>query len=532
MSRPNYAACVVALIALGGLLRIAFYTGPIGSDDSSYYAFAQQILDHGQISELNHHAARLVFLLTIGAIAALAGSIFWGLLLNIALSLFNAWMIYRVIKQRWGEAIGLVGLVMMLFAANDIIYASVLTPDILLSTLMLSAIVLVYGAESQRVSGFTPWRALAAGILTGLAYSTKDNGILLAPPMLAWAILDARGGPIATRLRSAGTYLAGLAVVFVLVGGGYWLLAGDFWYRQHAIVQVHNATIVEAADLHQFVQNGYWALMEGLRGHDGWMFGMILVVGAFAACMLMILERGCSGLAWVAGFFLLYTFFGSSSLTRYVNLPFQDRYLLPFLPMASLCVADLMGRLRGHWSAHPKLVAAIASGLLATHVYGGVRVAAQESGTIASHSYYCNVATAIDILATRGAAVHVDQVTFWHLRHFVPPSQLREVRVLTTTSTLEPGYYIVNNVFRKEYRSDPQHAVIMMHTTAAELNLFDRIQARPVVMELQSECSAVARFMPAHAGRVATRRAVLVYEGDQMTAHSPNRSGPERGTGR
>ena len=90
-SNPNYITPTLAvLLTAGFFLRLLFYTGPIGSDDLSYFHFADKLLRGQSFAEadpedLAHQGGRLVFVALVGVPAAWLGHVDFGAFANILL---------------------------------------------------------------------------------------------------------------------------------------------------------------------------------------------------------------------------------------------------------------------------------------------------------------------------------------------------------------------------------------------------------------------------------------------------------------
>lgn len=72
------------------------------------------------------------------------------------------------------------------------------------------------------------WLMLAAGAVLGLFALTRENALVLAPIVLAWALLQFRAAAMVRRGLWAGAVLLGLALVLAPVGLRNWQVGGEF----------------------------------------------------------------------------------------------------------------------------------------------------------------------------------------------------------------------------------------------------------------------------------------------------------------
>jgi 4-amino-4-deoxy-L-arabinose transferase-like glycosyltransferase len=427
-----YAVAIALLTLIGLVLRLTFFNGPVGSDDIRYFQSARDIVHGGRIIALDHATSRLAFLLVVGAPAALAGSIFVAGLVNIVVSVVTQVVASIFAFRELGPRAGVVVAAVLAFDGLALSYSGMLMPDNLLALLFLVCAILLYLAERA-----APARALVlflwAGVAAGAAYSSKDTGILLLPPAFAWALWQPNR-PLRERLACCATFAAGFAGVWVMEGLYFLLRAGDFLYKPHALAAAHNSQMQPAHGLIDFVRHGWWNLAHVRR--SVWLSGVPLLVGA--VCWLLVLwpRRRTAVFALIGAFVTAFLLFGTSSFSRLVNLPYQERYLIPVLPCVAIVLADVLERWRA--ATRAPVLAAIA---LACCV-GGFVGAQQRSGRLYFTEGLRNAAIAVKALPNDGRPVLAASQIRLGVSFYLTPSVASRVHDARDYPRGSAGYYL------------------------------------------------------------------------------------------
>jgi hypothetical protein len=425
------AICFVTLIGLG--LRLAFANGPVGSDDTLYFDAARWIVHGDRIPKLDHAYSRLILLLVVGGPGALAGSMYVCGVINIFVSttaqIVTSIFAYRAVSAR----AGLITAIVLAFDGLSISYSGGLWPDDLLSLASVLCAIAVFRAVRSDPSRSVRMTALA-GLAAGVAYSVKDTGILLIPPVV---LFIAMWGGFSLRRR------AGLLATFLLFFAGLWAAegvfylarAGDFFYRVHAIARVHNASIVPASGVKDFLHRGYWNLAS--TAYSVWMMALPLLIGS--VCWLALLRRRDETTVFglIGGFVAFYLFFGTSSLVRLVNLPFQERYFIPLVPFIVLSFVILLERVAA--PVRREAMALVALGVVC--LAGGVAEASTRSGTLYFTEGLRNAALAARQIPKDGRPIYATDLTRVGLEAYVPPETFVRLRSWSGAGS-PPGYYI------------------------------------------------------------------------------------------
>jgi 4-amino-4-deoxy-L-arabinose transferase-like glycosyltransferase len=425
-------AAIVLLTILGLVLRLTFFNGPVGSDDSRYYLSAQMIVHGGRITVLDHATSRLALLLLVGAPAALAGSIFVAGLVNVVVSVVTQLVASVFAFRQIGPRAGVVVAVVLAFDGLALTYSGMFMPDNPLALFTLVCGILLYRADGATMrSALVSF--LLAGAAAGAAYSTKDTGILLLVPAIVWALWQT-DRPLRDRLALCVAFTAGFVPVWVMEGLFFLARAGDFLYKPHALATAHNAGIKPSHGLIEFARRGWWNVAEVHR--SVWLTAVPLVVGIICWVRLLLPRRRTTVFALIGGFVAAYLFVGTSSFSRLVNLPYQERYFIPVIPCVAIALADVLERWRGGPRASWLAALAVAC------FVGGVVGAGARSGRLYFTEGMRNAAIAVNALPDDGRPVLAAAQIRWGVIHYLTPLAARRVHDATDYPKGTPGYYL------------------------------------------------------------------------------------------
>ena len=402
----------VCLLLLAPVVRLALLTGPAGSDDLNYFHFSQQLAHLEPFTQLHHHAGRLVFLLLVGVPAALFGSITSGAIVNVVVLSLRDLLVVWFVRRETDTPCAAIAAAVVSLNAISATYAGIMIPDPLMSLLMFASAIAVYEALSRTATARGRTIALA-GALAAMSYSAKDPGILMTAPSMIW-ILVAPGFALRERVRLGVLYVAGLVTVALLEMVAYHFISGDFLYRTHAISKVHNAVIVEQPNLLAFLHAIYWNLRLVTAfevASTGVLIASGLVFVAALAARARLMFFSATGL-----FIGLYLIFGSSSFTRWMPLPIQDRYFEPLVAFLAVSAAALTHRWRSRYGAKSIRLAAAAVALM---VVGSLPAVAANAGDVAFSGIGRNAGIALR--AVRAARPDVPIVVSPMLHRMIEP---------------------------------------------------------------------------------------------------------------
>lgn len=168
----------IVLIALA--LRIACYTGPIGSDDHDYYLAAHQIVEGNYGSDDKYWKTRFGMILPIAASYELFGTNeFAADVWPMVSSLGAVVLCYLLGKSLLDAKTGLLASLLLAFYPLDIHYSGLILPDIPLSFLMAASVfAFLRGSQSER---YGPILFFLSGLFLAIAYSCRSMAVILLP---------------------------------------------------------------------------------------------------------------------------------------------------------------------------------------------------------------------------------------------------------------------------------------------------------------------------------------------------------------
>jgi 4-amino-4-deoxy-L-arabinose transferase-like glycosyltransferase len=336
VERRQWVILAAAVFTAALVVRLACFTGLIASDDLGYAGYARQISEGTYRLEPHHYAMRYGVIVPLAVCYGLFGIHEWTTVaLPLLCSSLAAALAALVAARLAGlSAAWVTGLLMVTFPV-DVRYASVLVPESFLQVILLAAALLFLRAETQnsRLLG------LAAGVLLGLAYLTKEPGGFVAVAFFAFALLR-------RQWRLAFALAAGVAFVMAGELAWYWSQSGDPLFRLHAMaVQKRSAMAVAANEgLSYRLWKAYPRMMLLPNVH----FGLHSLVALGLAAIVVL--RGKSFKApWVllllwAILPFLYLNFGTYNLSYYRVLPPFPRYIsLVYPPLFVLAAMVSLG---------------------------------------------------------------------------------------------------------------------------------------------------------------------------------------------
>ena len=331
---------ITGLIAIALLIRLACYTGLVGSDDLLYAHHAHQISDGTYRLVPEHHGLRFGIIAPVALVYKLFGFHEWTtVVLPLLFSSLAVAMTAMIALRLSGlYSAWVAGLFMATFPL-EVRFASSLVPEPFLQITMLAGVLLFLLAERRNSGAF----GLAAGAFFALAYLTKEPGALAAAAFFAFALLR-------RRWQLALSLLAGGALVVAVEMAWYWSQSGDPLYRLHAM-DIHNTRAMKI-EANQDRAYRLWKAYPAQMLVPSIQFGLHSLV-ALGLSAIALLRWKSSKAVWLlllwASLPFLYLNFGTSSFSSYVLLPVQGRYLsLIYPPLFVVAAMALSGWVRGH----------------------------------------------------------------------------------------------------------------------------------------------------------------------------------------
>jgi hypothetical protein len=316
---------VAVVLAFAGLLRAAFFSGGLGTDEIVYLSQAYHLLDgdFGKASYIgairygiNGFQALSIRLFGTGVTGA-AGLYF-------ACSLGNVLLTYWFAHHLWGRRAAIWAATAIAVLPIDVAVAGSLNPDPYLALFISASIVTFYFAEQEN----RPSLYFLAGILAGWVFWIKEEVIVFG---LVFILLACANRPWRTgRLWFAlGGLLCGIADLMF-----FWTVYGDALYQYHIARNDFGEWMATqpTAEMSSLAYFRYLFVNIYHTGILGWL--------ALAGGVLMLRREGEPGrrfiLIWAAGLLLIFSVL-PVSLSPLALIRKQANYMEIFLlPLALL----------------------------------------------------------------------------------------------------------------------------------------------------------------------------------------------------
>ncbi len=322
------------LFILALLVRIACFTGIVGSDDICYSYFSQFIAQGLIGPEASHLGLRVGLTFPVGLSYWLFGIGEWTtILVPLLASALSVPVLVAIGNKLFPmPAALLAGLLLMTFPTH-VAWATILVPEPLMELCVLIG-VLVYLEAREAGEKWVP--RMLVGVCFGLAYLVKEAGLFVGIAFILFSIFD-------QKWKLAFGIAVGMASVGLLEVAYYFSQTGDLLFRAHVIAR--------SQELYAAAVGGNvpttWRLFKAypymmlVPSKD---FGLHSLLALMLAGAYMIFVR--SAIVWMlvtwAAVPMLYLNFGSSSLADYQPVFISERYIgLVFPPLFLLAGAAL-----------------------------------------------------------------------------------------------------------------------------------------------------------------------------------------------
>lgn len=347
----------IALTLLALALNAYFYSGFYMSDDISYLDGIQRLAAGEKLEAANIAHTRLALIFPAAFVYWLSGS----LTLTIAsFCLYHPVVVGLTVlagRVAFGRRAAVLSAAMVTLAPVYYFYGGAVLPDNGLSMWLALLLLLVLVTVKEGASGKLSRRRelclwATAGVLTGIAYSAKEPGLIMAVPVAGAIALSCvpRWGWRWSWVAVGGYGLA-LALMLVIEALVLRATTGEWTFR--LVSGVGNAENVEAL-LERVNRQGRWPLQRlhflATRLTPFFLpFGLLLMIGANAAALFLFRGAARRFTLVAIGFSLwplLYLTLGTTNFTRYLPPPIQHaRYYAICVIPALLVTGAVMAHL-------------------------------------------------------------------------------------------------------------------------------------------------------------------------------------------
>lgn len=347
---------LLGIFVLNVLLKWHFFSGLTQADDYSYgvYSYSFFRLPLPWDMTMDFRALRLALLLPVSLLFTfLPPNEFVAVLWPMTASFGIIALVFLIGRKLYGPWAGVLAAFVMATLPGDVIYGTMLLPDVLAPFFMVLAVWCFLNAESG--AGRAPlWWYLAAGAAVFLAFNTRENSYYFMLFFLPFAFSGARW--------KRGLYMIGVgfSVPLVLLYAFYAFKSGDFLFNLHLAANQRDP-LIKSGYIPPNSKNWYrcfFYMFPGFFrgiGQGQWassLFGFTFYAGL--PCLLYaavkgLVKRDRKPLLAAWWFLLGYLFieYGTISFSSYHMMLKLPRFLLTITPPLALAcgltLADAFG---------------------------------------------------------------------------------------------------------------------------------------------------------------------------------------------
>jgi 4-amino-4-deoxy-L-arabinose transferase-like glycosyltransferase len=211
--RDHRGAVTFVMVGLGLRIGWLLYARPEPvSDYQVYVALAETLLDD-RFFGLDAPSAFWLpgYPTFLAALMLVSRSVVWLSVVNVVLSTLACVLVYLLARKVTGrEGVAVAATAVCALTPGFVLYAPVLGTEQLFVVLFLVAVLLALG-----IRGPSPWRALATGLVAGLAALTRGEMLFYLPILLAFVWFTSGMRPTMRRVQQCAVLVAGVAIVVV-----------------------------------------------------------------------------------------------------------------------------------------------------------------------------------------------------------------------------------------------------------------------------------------------------------------------------
>ena len=356
MTPAGWWALALILFA-SAVVDLVFFTGLYASDDLSYLRAAERLLNGGFRSNPALGEMRLTMVgwnalvstLTGGNIQLVAASyIIWHQLLNACAFALGA--------RLFRSGVGLLAAYLSALVPVHVISSTMVLPDLQMALWMGASLLAFQEAcrcRTRDAAGTARVLLLLAGACVGLAYMTKESGLVALPFYLGfWLVSEfqharkrGRAFPSWNAISHGACFAIGFFVIFVGESVALSILTGGPFMRLGWTVETIAPSRIERVQEIGFDPLVRWQRVTAILREGDFMPTTLtgLVVCGLVGFPLLIRR------AWSLYLFPVWVFayltWGSMSLTQYVPPYIKTRYYIPLLPFLLIIACAVLWRL-------------------------------------------------------------------------------------------------------------------------------------------------------------------------------------------
>ncbi|MFC1552201.1 ArnT family glycosyltransferase [Candidatus Latescibacterota bacterium] len=363
MKNP-YSIALLVILMINALLKWRFFSGLALADDFSYgvYSYSMFRLPLPWDMTMDFRVLRVTLLLPVVLLFRFLPPIeFVAVLYPLLISFGSIILVYLIGRRVYGENAGIFAALSLATFPADIIYSTMLLPDIVVPFYLCLTVWAFLKADSLVGRSAKLWFALT-GLFVFFAFTTRENSYYFLLFFLPFAFKRDRW--------IKGLYLIGVgfAVPLMVLYGFYWLKSGDFMFELNLAGHFRDP-LIESGYIPKNSQHWFdmLFLMIPLTGkfvYDGFVYGNSIYEYTFYPGVVFLIYVTVKAIRekkyillivpWWYLVVYLYLEFGTISFSSYQMIKKLSRFLLTLTPamaiMYGVAISDALGLREGELS--------------------------------------------------------------------------------------------------------------------------------------------------------------------------------------
>ncbi|MFC1606825.1 ArnT family glycosyltransferase [Candidatus Latescibacterota bacterium] len=339
-----YLVALAVILAVNALLKWRFFTGLVQADDFSYGVYSYTMFRDiwPWSTDMDFRMLRLGLMLPVRMIfAVLPPTEFVAVLYPMAVSFATIVFTFLIGRRLYGPNAGILGAFVLATLPGDVIFGTMLLPDVVVPFYLSVAVWLFLRAE-DRTGGASMVHYALTGLFVFAAFVSRENSYYFFLLFLPFAFNVDRW--------KRGLYMIGVGFTLplIVVYGVYFMKTGDFLFNVHLATAARDSQIasgyIPKNEINMFTQ--FYYMFPVFRGDGRFlsgMFGMTFYIGLPCVVYTAVKsQRKGDRIGFIAPlwFILVYLFleFGTLSFSQYQVMKKLPRFLLTLTPaMAISC---------------------------------------------------------------------------------------------------------------------------------------------------------------------------------------------------
>ncbi|HDY86964.1 MAG TPA: hypothetical protein ENH82_02480 [bacterium] len=342
----KYVIALILIFILNAFLKWRFFCGLVMADDFSYGVYAYRLfrIPLPWDMSIDFRMLRFSFLVPVSILYKFLPTVeLTAVLFPMALSFGTVFLVYLIGKKLYGPLAGVFAALIIATFPADVLYGTMLLPDIVVPFYLTFAVWAFFNAESASGKKAKIWYVIS-GFSVFLSFIARENSYYFLLFYLPF-IFD-------KKRWEKGLYLIGIgfALPVLMLYTFYYFKSGDFLYNLH-LAQKHRDPLIKSGYIPKNADNWYtqfyymfpffFRKVAGKKFLFSDLYGLAFFLGVpcLVYCAIKSLKKHNWNFVFVLWWFLIcYLFleFGTISFRNYQMMKKLPRFLLILTPALAL----------------------------------------------------------------------------------------------------------------------------------------------------------------------------------------------------